>query len=63
MLVLSRLKGEEIIITVPGGQQIRVVLVEIRGNKVRLGFEGPREFIIHRAEVQRAIDYEALNNQ
>lgn len=66
MLVLSRLKNEAVVITIPGGQQIRVTLVDVRtgnGGKARLGFEAPRDVIIHRAEVQDRVDTEALNNQ
>jgi len=53
MLILSRKKGGQVII---GGGLVTVTLVEIRGDKVRLGFEAPRELPIHRAEVQRRVD-------
>jgi carbon storage regulator len=52
MLVLSRKKGEGIQI----GKDVVVRVVEIRGDKVRLGFEAPREVPIHREEIQREID-------
>lgn len=61
MLVLSRKKGQQTIITVPPSsepQQIVVTTVDIRGDKVREGFEAPREVAIHRREVQEAIDRE-----
>lgn len=51
MLVLSRLKDEEIII----GDNIRVMVIDIRGDKVRLGITAPREISIHRLEVYEAI--------
>ena len=51
MLVLSRHKNEAVMI----GDQVKVVVVEIRGDKVRLGFEGPHEIKIHRQEVFDAI--------
>lgn len=51
MLVLSRKRGEKIQI----GESITLVIVEIRGDKVRLGFEAPREVPIHRREVYDAI--------
>jgi carbon storage regulator len=51
MLVLSRKEGERICI----GEHILVTVVSIRGDRVRLGFEGPREVPIHREEVMRAI--------
>jgi carbon storage regulator len=47
MLVLSRKKGEEIVID----ENITISIVEIRGDKVRLGITAPRETPIHRAEV------------
>jgi carbon storage regulator len=51
MLVLSRKKNESIIIN----NEITVVVVEIRGDKVRLGVEAPKEVPVHRREVYDAI--------
>ena len=51
MLVLSRKKNESIIIN----DDITIVVVEIRGDKVRLGVEAPREVPVHRSEVYEAI--------
>lgn len=51
MLVLSRKKNESIIIN----DDITVVVVEIRGDKVRLGIEAPKEVPVHRNEVYEAI--------
>jgi len=51
MLVLSRKKNESIVIN----NDIRIVVVEIRGDKVRLGVEPPREVPVHRHEVYEAI--------
>jgi len=51
MLVLSRKKNESIVID----NDIKVVVVEIRGDKVRLGVEAPREVPVHRREVYDAI--------
>ncbi|MEZ6090376.1 MAG: carbon storage regulator CsrA [Pirellulaceae bacterium] len=51
MLVLSRKKNESIVIN----NDIRIVIVEIRGDKVRLGVEAPREVPVHRREVYDAI--------
>jgi carbon storage regulator len=48
MLVLSRKIGEEIII----GDNIRVTVVAIRGNQVRLGFSAPDDVHIHRSELR-----------
>ncbi len=54
MLVLSRKKDESIIIN----DHIRLTVVEIRGDKVRLGIDAPKEVTVHRKEV-----YEAIQNQ
>jgi carbon storage regulator len=54
MLVLSRKKNESIIIN----DHITVTVVEIRGDKVRLGIDAPKEVTVHRREV-----YEAIQNQ
>ena len=51
MLVLSRKKDEKIVI----GDNISIMIVEIRGDKVRLGIEAPREVSVHRREVYDAI--------
>lgn len=51
MLVLSRKKNESIVIN----DEITIVVVEIRGDKVRLGVEAPREVPVHRREVYEAI--------
>lgn len=55
MLVLSRKKNESIVISLGGGEEITVVVVEIRGNYVRLGVEAPKEIPVHRREVYDAI--------
>ncbi len=51
MLVLSRKKDEKIII----GDNIEIMVVEIQGDKVRLGIDAPREVTVHREEVYQAI--------
>lgn len=51
MLVLSRKRNESIVID----GSIVITVVEIRGDKVRLGIEAPREVPIHRQEVSAAI--------
>ncbi|HEX3726771.1 MAG TPA: carbon storage regulator CsrA [Pirellulales bacterium] len=51
MLVLSRKKNESIVIN----NDITIVVVEIRGDKVRLGVEAPKEVPVHRREVFDAI--------
>jgi carbon storage regulator len=51
MLVLSRKKNESIVIN----NDITVTVVEIRGDKVRLGIVAPKEIPVHRQEVYDAI--------
>lgn len=51
MLVLSRKCNESIVI----GEGIEVVIVAIRGDKVRLGIEAPKEVPVHRREVYDSI--------
>lgn len=53
MLVLSRKKNESIVIN----DDITIVVVEIRGDKVRLGVEAPKEVPVHRREVYDAIQH------
>ena len=48
MLVLTRKHSEQVII---GDASIVVTVLEIRGDKVRLGFEAPRAVEVHRREV------------
>jgi carbon storage regulator len=51
MLVLSRKKNESIVIN----KDITITVVEIRGDKVRLGIVAPKEVPVHRQEVFEAI--------
>lgn len=53
MLVLSRKKNERIVIA---GGEIVLTIVEIRGDKIRIGIEAPKDISVHRGEVQDAID-------
>ena len=55
MLVLSRKKNESIIIN----DHITVTVVEIRGDKVRLGIDAPKDVTVHRREVYEAIQSQA----
>ncbi len=54
MLVLSRQRDESIVI----GDNIVVTIVDVRGDKVRLGIDAPREVSVHRREVYEAIQRE-----
>ena len=51
MLVLSRRPNESIVIN----DKIVITVIEIRGDKVRLGIEAPRDVPVHRSEVYTAI--------
>jgi carbon storage regulator len=51
MLVLSRQRDESIMI----GDDVEVTIVDIRGDKVRLGIKAPRDISVHRKEVYDAI--------
>ena len=56
MLVLSRQRDESIMI----GDNIVVTIVDIRGDKVRLGINAPTEIPVHRQEVYEAIQRENI---
>lgn len=48
MLVLSRRNGEEILL----GDDVRIKVVAVRGNRVQIAIDAPREVAIKRAELQ-----------
>ncbi len=54
MLVLSRRRDESIVI----GENVIITVVDIRGDKVRLGIDAPSEVPVHRREV-----YDAIQNE
>ncbi len=54
MLVLSRHRDESIMI----GDNVMITIVDIRGDKVRLGIDAPQEIPVHRQEVYEAIKRE-----
>lgn len=54
MLVLSRQRDESIII----GDNVVITVVDVRGDKVRLGIDAPTEIPVHRREVYEAIQRE-----
>ncbi len=54
MLVLSRHKDEAIII----GDDIKITIVDVRGDKVRLGIDAPRSIPVHREEIYDLIQKE-----
>ena len=55
MLVLSRKKGERILV----GDNISIVVVEVKEGRVNLGIEAPKDTTVHRQEVYDAIKREA----
>lgn len=57
MLVLSRQKDETIMI----GDNVQITVVDIRGDKVRIGIVAPIEIPVHRKEVYDAIQRENQN--
>ena len=59
MLVLSRQKDESIII----GDDVEVTIVDVRGDKVRLGITAPKNISVHRKEVYEAIQREKREAQ
>ena len=54
MLVLSRQKDESIMI----GDDVEITIVDVRGDKVRLGINAPRNISVHRKEIYLAIQKE-----
>ena len=64
MLVLSRKKNE--CIDIEGGAAhggVTITIVEIRGDKCRLGIDAPKEISVHRREVEIAIEREAARTR
>ncbi|MTV49930.1 carbon storage regulator CsrA [Heliobacillus mobilis] len=51
MLVLTRRNGESIVI----GENVKVNILEVRGDQVRIGIDAPRNVVVHRGEVYEAI--------
>lgn len=54
MLVLSRQKDESIVI----GDDVEITIVDVRGDKVRLGITAPKSVPVHRREIYEAIQRE-----
>ncbi|HLQ46912.1 MAG TPA: carbon storage regulator CsrA [Planctomycetaceae bacterium] len=55
MLVLSRKRNESVVID----DKIVITVVEVRGDKVRLGIQAPRDVPVHRSEILAAIQQES----
>lgn len=56
MLVLSRRTNKEVVITAPNGDKILIRQLGVTGDKVRLGFTAPPEYLINRREIQDQVD-------
>ncbi len=54
MLVLSRQRDESIMI----GDDVEIIIVDVRGDKVRMGIKAPKEIPVHRREIYDAIQRE-----
>jgi len=59
MLVLSRQRDESIMI----GDDVKITIVDVRGDKVRLGIEAPKHIPVHRIEIYEAIQREKREKQ
>lgn len=59
MLVLSRKKDESIMI----GDEVEITIVDVRGNKVRLGITAPKNIPVHRREIYDAIQREKTQKE
>ncbi|MGE5423071.1 MAG: carbon storage regulator CsrA [Ignavibacteriales bacterium] len=63
MLLLTRKKGESILI----GDDIKITVIDLLGDKVRIGIEAPRDLSVYREEIYLSIKAEnqqaALGNQ
>ena len=51
MLVLTRNRGEKIVVA----DNIIITIIEVRGDKVRIGIEAPRDVSVHREEIYNEI--------
>ena len=58
MLVLARKCGESVVI----GSNITVTVLEVHGDRVKLGFEAPGVVPIHRLEVRQSLESESVTN-
>jgi len=59
MLVLSRQRDESIMI----GDDVEIIIVDVRGDKVRLGITAPKNIPVHRREIYDAIQREKNENK
>ncbi len=55
MLILTRRVGETLMV----GDDVKVTVLGVKGNQVRIGIEAPREVAVHRQEIYERIQAEA----
>lgn len=60
MLVLTRSVGERLII---GDGEIKLTILDVRGNQVRLGIDAPKNIAVHREEIYLRIQEEDTNKE
>lgn len=63
MLVLARKLGERCIVQLPDGQTLEVIVLEIHGSKIRLGFEANECIRVHRSEVLQRAEQQLAETQ
>jgi carbon storage regulator len=59
MLVLTRKVGQSIVI----GEDVEVVVLEVRGEQVRIGIKAPKHVMVHRKEVYEQIQSETKETE
>jgi len=59
MLMLTRRTGESVMI----GDEVKISVLGIKGNQIRLGVSAPREVAVHREEVFKRIQDEAVQSK
>jgi len=59
MLVLSRRPGETLIVETPDGERIKVTVLEVKGNQVRIGTDAPDDVSIVRKELLEKLPAES----
>jgi carbon storage regulator len=53
VLVLSRKRGQWLVITLADGREVRVQVVDIKGKQIRIGIEAPKDVPVLRGELRR----------
>ncbi len=59
MLILTRRIGESLLV----GDDVKITILEIQGNQIRLGIKAPREIEVHREEIYQRIKQEQKRNR